>query len=270
MRKVWLVAVVWGGALSAAPKAPDPQAALARVPQFFEPAPDGSFFTSQGLRITSAEVAAGKHFMRLEGANQDVRGVGEEALPGRSNFFLGNDSRQWRTNVPNYARIRYRNVYPGIDVVYYAHGTNLEFDFVVAPGGDPRKIQLAVSSPEIRLHEPRIYQGDQIVDGRAVRRGNRVTFELASYDRSRPVVIDPVIGFATLVGGGGNDGGRAIAVDRTGATYVVARPFRCVRDEAGRRWRDAAVFDPSWRKRLRNGFGDCSGRWRKCLRDGQH
>jgi photosystem II stability/assembly factor-like uncharacterized protein len=221
MRKIWVIAVAWGASLSGAPKTVDAGGALARIPQFFEPASGGGFVTPRGARITPGEVALGPHTIRLEGANRDARGVGEEPLPGRSNYFFGNDPRLWRTNVPNYARIRYRNVYPGIDVVYYGHGRDLEFDFVVAPGADPRRIRLALSSPELRLQEPRIYQGDREIAGRAVRNGNRVRFELAEYDRTQSLVIDPVIGFATLLGGEAGDSARAIAVDPAGATYIA-------------------------------------------------
>src|SRR5258706_8048694 len=163
----------------------------------------------------------GPHSMRLAGADLRARGVGEDPRPGKSHYFIGNDPRQWRINVPNYARIRYRNVYPGIDVLYYGSARDVEFDFVLAPGADPGRIQLVLSSPDLKLREPKIYQGERIVAGSAVRKHNRVTFELAAYDRSLPLVIDPVIGFAALLGGASNGNGLAIAVDRSGATYVT-------------------------------------------------
>jgi photosystem II stability/assembly factor-like uncharacterized protein len=159
--------------------------------------------------------------MRLEGANPHARGFGEALLAGKSNYFIGNDRRLWRTNVPNFARVRYRNVYPGIDVVYYGRGNDVEFDFVVAPGADPRRIELAMSGSDLKLIVPRIYQGDREIEGRAVRTGDRVRFELAQYDRTRSLVIDPVIGFAALVGGGSSDVATAIAVDQTGASYIT-------------------------------------------------
>src|SRR5258708_27149769 len=167
----------------------------------------------------------GTYSMRLSGADLHARGVGEGPLPGKSNYFLGNDPGRWRTNVPNYARIRYRNVYPGIDVLYYGSARDVEFDFILAPGADPRRIQLVMSGPELKLREPKVYQGERLIEARAVRKHNRVTFELAAYDHAHPLTIDPVIGFASLVGDAGVDNGVAIAVDRSGATYVTGNYF---------------------------------------------
>ena len=107
--------------------------------------------------------------------------TGLDELPGKSNYFIGNDPAKWRTNVPTYAKVRYENVYPGIDLVYYGNQRQLEYDFVVAPGADPRAIRLAFQSrdregagalridgqgdlvleaegSELRLHRPVIYQ----------------------------------------------------------------------------------------------------------------
>ena len=87
---------------------------------------------------------------RLEGAtrNPAPQPEGMEKLPGISNYFLGNDPAQWRTHVPHYQRVRYPNVYPGIDLVYYGNPQRLEHDFIVAPGADPAVIQLAISGAE--------------------------------------------------------------------------------------------------------------------------
>lgn len=86
--------------------------------------------------------------MKLLGANRAaaVNGIGE--LPGKSNYFIGNDPKKWRTNVPNYARVQYRDIYPGIDVVYYGNQGQLEYDFLVAPGSDPKAIRWNVD-PEL-------------------------------------------------------------------------------------------------------------------------
>jgi len=81
------------------------------------------------------------------GATPHAEVVGLEELPGKSNCFIGNDPKKWRTNVPTYAKVKYKDVYPGVDLVYYGNqGGQLEYDFVLAPGADPRSIQLAVSS----------------------------------------------------------------------------------------------------------------------------
>jgi hypothetical protein len=86
--------------------------------------------------------------MQLVGANSQAKVSGLEELPGKSNYFIGNDPKKWRTHVPNYAKVKYANVYPGVDLVYYGNQGQLEYDFVVQPGADPRSIQLAIVSDE--------------------------------------------------------------------------------------------------------------------------
>ena len=167
---------------------------------------------------------------------------GLEALPGKINYFIGKDPAKWRTDVPTYARVHYREVYPGIDLVYYGNQRQLEYDFIVAPGADPKRIVLAfrgadrldidalgdlvlhTSGGVVRLQKPYIYQEKsgrrQEIAGRyALHGANRVGFEVAAYDRSRPLVIDPVFLFySTYLGG---ERGEAIAVDRFGSAYVA-------------------------------------------------
>ncbi len=89
--------------------------------------------------------------MKLAGANRAAKASGIEELRGKSNYFLGNDPKKWRTNVPNYAKVRYEEVYPGIDLVYYGNQGQLEYDFVVAPGADPGAIRLAVETANSKL-----------------------------------------------------------------------------------------------------------------------
>jgi hypothetical protein len=84
--------------------------------------------------------------LKLVGADQHAKVSGLEELPGKSNYFIGNDAKKWRTNVSNYAKVKYSNVYPGVDLVYYGNQGKLEYDFVVQPGSDPRSIQLAIVS----------------------------------------------------------------------------------------------------------------------------
>jgi hypothetical protein len=86
--------------------------------------------------------------MKLVGANERAKVTGLEELPGKSNYFIGNDPKKWRTNVPNYAKVKYANVYPGIDLVYYGNQGKLEYDFVVSPGADPRSIEFAIIADE--------------------------------------------------------------------------------------------------------------------------
>jgi hypothetical protein len=101
-------------------------------------------FSSRGLADTGESSAVVR--MKLVGANAKAAVTGAEELPGKSNYFIGNDPKKWRTNVPTYAKVRYENVYPGVDLVYYGNqGGQLEYDFVVAPGADPAAIRLALS-----------------------------------------------------------------------------------------------------------------------------
>ena len=111
------------------------------------------------------------------GANPKAKVVGLDELPGKSNYFIGNDPKKWRTNVPSYARVKYEGVYPGVDLVYYGNQRQLEYDFVVAPGADPNQIKLSfagadgmrvdaasgdlvlnLGDDEVRFHKPAVYQ----------------------------------------------------------------------------------------------------------------
>ncbi|HMD96674.1 MAG TPA: hypothetical protein VKM93_04995, partial [Terriglobia bacterium] len=99
--------------------------------------------TDQGQATSKEQRTTGVRLrMQLAGASQDATITGTDELPGKSNYFIGSDSSKWLTNVPNYARVRYHDVYPGIDLVYYGNEGQLEYDFVVAPGGDPGDIRL--------------------------------------------------------------------------------------------------------------------------------
>jgi subtilisin-like proprotein convertase family protein len=182
--------------------------------------------------------------MRLVGANQSpsITGVGE--LPGRVSTFTGADPARWRRGVPAYSKVKYSGVYPGVDLLFYGTDRRLEYDFVVAPGADPRAIAMdftgadaleidaggdlvvRVGGSAVRQHRPVIYQEAgsvrRYVAGSYATRGARtVGFELGPYDPSRPLIIDPVIDYAAYIGGTGNERGTAIAVDAVGNTYVT-------------------------------------------------
>ena len=243
--------------------------------------------------------------MKLAGANANPQVRGVDELPGKSNYFIGNDSRKWRTNVPNYAKVKYTDVYPDIDLIYYGDQRQLEFDFVVAPGADPQVIRLAfevgdsqlenrnsksenrqspspkpqlvnpelrtpnagsvhvnangdlvipIDGGEVRFRKPLVYQEKpssvrgqssaakdqgqrinnhrQFVDGRYVLRAAKakskienpkyeVSFEIASYDPRKPLVIDPVLSYSTFLGGSGFDSGNDIAIDGMGNAHLT-------------------------------------------------
>jgi Beta-propeller repeat len=185
--------------------------------------------------------------MKLEGANPNLQVEGVDPLPGKSNYFLGSDPKKWRTNIPNYARVRYRNVYPGVDLVYYGNQRQLEYDLVVAPGADPSVIHLAfegteklqvdtqgdlvlhVAGIEMGQHKPQVYQrvaglrkavpSRYIIGG-----GNHVSFQVGEYDTSQPLVIDPVLVYSFQLGGSqGGDYVGGVAVDSVGNAYIIGR-----------------------------------------------
>jgi Beta-propeller repeat len=183
--------------------------------------------------------------MKLVGASAAPRIVGEGELPGKSNYLIGNDPKRWRTEISRYGRVRYEEVYPGIDLVFYGNQGQLEYDFVVSAGADPRAITLAFSGAhdvrlaaggelvlgvgggEIRQHKPVIYQEvegvrQKVAGGYRLEERNHVSFEVGAYDVSRPLVIDPVLVYATLLGGPlALDIGHGIAVDEEGYAYVT-------------------------------------------------
>jgi len=171
--------------------------------------------------------------MSPAGAQPAASLSGEDRLPGHSNYFIGNDPAKWRRNIPQFARVRYSQVYPGIDLAYYGNAGRLEYDFVIAPGADPAQIKLhfegtanprldaqgnlllPAADAKVRFEAPRVYQlvgGErQPVAGRfALLSSHEVGFELGAYDRSRALVIDPVLSYSTFIGGSGDEGCSAI------------------------------------------------------------
>jgi hypothetical protein len=167
-----------------------------------------------------------------------------DALPGKVNYFRGKDAASWQTKVPIYRRVKYSAVYPGVDLVYYGQSQQLEYDFIVAPGADPGTIKLGFAGVEqttvdaqgdlalktaggpLRFQKPVIYQINggrrRTVEGGYVHRSpHEIGFRVGAYDRTRPLIIDPVLSYSTYLGGSGIEEGNSIAVDATGAVYVT-------------------------------------------------
>jgi len=233
---------------STAPRSTKIQAALDRLPMSFEPnrgqAASGVKFLAHGsgyglyLLPSEAVLTLAKPTrsglderaieMQLGAPNQQATVTGADPLPGHSNYLIGNDSSRWLRNVPQFARVRYREVYPGIDLAFYGNANRLEYDFEVSPGSDARKIELdfkgadqvsvaangdlvlGVDGGELRFEAPHVYQktaaGVQTVSGSFVLRGKASAgFEVGPYDRSRALVIDPVLTFSSYLGGAGNE-----------------------------------------------------------------
>jgi hypothetical protein len=170
--------------------------------------------------------------MQLVGANPEPEIMGLNELSGKSHYLIGNNPQKWHTHIPTYTKVQYRNIYPGVDLVYYGNQQQLEYDFVVTPGADPKVINLAfegtdniqidpegnlilqMTEGEIRFYKPQVYQETngtkQIIPGSYVRlnpemdneQRTKIGFQVAAYDTSKPLVIDPVLSYSTYLPGG--------------------------------------------------------------------
>lgn len=183
--------------------------------------------------------------MKLKGANANPIVQGLDILPGKSNYISGNDPKKWNTDIRQYAKVQYKQVYPGIDVVYYGNQGQLEYDFVVAPGANPGLIRmefegakrleldkqgnlvLNLKEGRMAINAPTLYQktGDttRSVAGQFVLASNKqVRFEVGSYDKSKELVIDPIV-YSTYLGTTVEDRATAIAVENDGTVYLTGK-----------------------------------------------
>jgi hypothetical protein len=188
--------------------------------------------------------------MSLAGANPVLQVKGLDELPGKSNYLKGNDRAGWQRNVPNYAKVRYEQIYAGVDMLYYGNQQQLEYDFIVAPGADPKAIEIAyqgadnldvdkdgnlvlqVKSISLTQQAPVAYQETDgvrqtIAASYVLKDNRRVGFELGEYDTSKPLVIDPLLVYSTYLGGSIpgpeqiGDFAAGVAVDASGNAFVV-------------------------------------------------
>jgi hypothetical protein len=185
--------------------------------------------------------------LRLEfvGTNAKAEPIGEGELASRSHYLIGRDPAQWHTDIPHVERVRYRNLYPGIDLLYRG-GRALEFDVIVQPSADPSPIQFRLTGAErverdddgrlvaslatgrVVLEPPQVYQEvdgvRRTVEGRFRLAGNDVRFEIGNYDPSQTLTIDPlVIFYSSYVGGSGSEAAGGLAVDSQGMMYVTGQ-----------------------------------------------
>lgn len=181
---------------------------------------------------------------QLKGADHFAPIRGENPQQAKSNYLVGNDPKKWVSGAEHFSRIRQSGVYPGVDLVYHGDNAGLEYDFVVAPGADPKQIRLSfigadkiaidangdlklmTKHGELTQHKPVVYQvvdGARLpVVGEYVHAGKReIGFKVAAYDQSKELVIDPVVEYATYFGGSGSDRALAIAVDNAGTAYIT-------------------------------------------------
>jgi hypothetical protein len=200
--------------------------------------------TRRGLEETKTTFSPQSTFrMKLVGANPRPHVVGQEELTARTNYLIGSVPQQWLTNVASFAKVRYAEVYRGIDLVYYGNQRQLEYDFVVAPNADAGEIELKFAGAkrikldggelvleteagEMRQRAPVAYQevnGErrEVASRYLLKRTGHVTFDLGEYDRTLPLVIDPVLTYSTYLGGSFSDSAFGIAADALGNVYVV-------------------------------------------------
>src|ERR1700687_538383 len=187
--------------------------------------------------------------MRLEGANPDAQIAGMDQLPGRTNYFIGNDPKNWHTEGPSYSRVRYAVSYTGVALFFYGNQRQLEYDFVVAPGADSKAIALnidgarqmrinaygdlvlSVAGGEVKLLKPIVYQSvkgeRRKIGGRyAIGGDHRVTFAVGAYNRNEPLILDPVLNYSTYLGGSSTENNplfAGIAVDKSGNAFVAGQ-----------------------------------------------
>ncbi len=193
--------------------------------------------------------------MKFSGAAKDPKIAGMASLPGRSNYFIGNDPLKWRAEIPHYSRVKYHDLYPGIDLVFYGNQRQLEYDFVVDRGMDPGAIQLKFEGADrlevdgqgnlifhmpggaqVTLRKPAMYQlihglRQSVEGGYVLKDKDKVGFKVAAYHTDEPLIIDPVLMYSTYLGGTyygygyGWDFGTTIAVDSSGNAYVAGETW---------------------------------------------
>lgn len=227
-----------------------------KLPLSFEPAVQANQFQVRSSRyrlllgaaettiVSSNRIRQRPLKMVLVGADGNALAQGLDLLPGKRNYLIGSDPAKWRTNVPTWSRVGFDEIYPGIAVVYYGQDDRLEYDFRIAPGADPGAIKfrfnpelrprlaangdlvLRFPNGELRQPAPRIYQdigGEQhpVIGRYAIDRAREVSFAIGAYDRTLPLVIDPVLVYSTYLGGSSDDSGSSIAVDSSNNIYIA-------------------------------------------------
>jgi uncharacterized protein (TIGR03437 family) len=193
----------------------------------------------------SKRTSAGRIRAMVDGAKSQVEGQAQEPMSGRVNYFKGNDSKRWITDIPTFARVTFPQIYPGIDLSYHGVGGYIENDFIVNPGADPSQIRIRFDgADDVRVEgsgsltiaagrrglswkKPIIYQATatgrkKLVEGRFRRDADgAVGFEVGVYDLSAPLVIDPVITYATYFGTPNTEGAARVATDASGNAYII-------------------------------------------------
>jgi uncharacterized repeat protein (TIGR01451 family) len=199
---------------------------------------------TKNLRQTAANLSpAAIVRLKLSNTNENQEILGLEEQSGKVNYFIGNAPDNWRTDIPTYAKVKYRDVYPGIDAIYSANQQQFKWDFIVHPGANPDLISLDFSEneqlklddhgnlllsageEEIRIGKPVVYQesAEQRSEVLAsyVLKDHQVSFRLGNYDTTKSLIIDPTIEYSTYLGGTSDDYGYGITSDLNGNVYVT-------------------------------------------------
>ena len=194
--------------------------------------------------------------MKLVGANPSAAIAGIDPLPGVVSYFIGNDPNEWHAGIHTYGKVDYKQVYPGVDLVFYGNQRQLEYDFVVAPGADAGRIAWQIDAARARVDaegnlvltaangpasfkKPVLYQmdGDKriAVEGSFDVAANKIGFRLGAYDHTKSLIIDPVLSYASYLGGSATDtiGGsvtgytftQGLAIDSAGSAYVTGTTY---------------------------------------------
>ena len=186
--------------------------------------------------------------IKLVGANAEPYVEGQDLLEGKSNYLIGNDRSKWYTDIPTFSKVRFADVWPGIDLVWYGNQGVLEYDFVVKPGADPSRVRIAVEGAdrlrldsegnvvakaktfEVTQRAPVIYQdgeqGRRLIVGRNGLKARReIGFEVGDFDRTKPLVIDPQLVYSSYIGGSDFDAANGVSADNSGNAFIAGRTF---------------------------------------------
>ena len=186
--------------------------------------------------------------MQFLGANKSVKLSGQDDSGSKSHYYIGNDPEKWVKDVTRYGKVQYKNLYPGIDLVFYGNQNELEYDFIVASGVNPDIIRLGFTGADklsvnqqgdLLIHTPagRVLQKKPLVYQTRNNQKEFITgsyllldkqtigFDLGRYDPDLPLIIDPVLDYTTYVGGSDQDNGTRIAIDQKGYIYITGYTF---------------------------------------------
>ncbi len=186
--------------------------------------------------------------LELLNSSRQPNAEGLDVLPGKSNYYVGNQRTKWLSGISQYGKVKFSSVYPGIDLIFYGGESGLEYDFVLSAGAHSQNIVFRIAGADkveldnsgdlslhraggqIRLRRPTIYQDiagvRREVPGQFVIRGtNEVGFSIGDYDHSRALVVDPVLSYSTLIGANNSVQVQGVAVNSAGEIYVTGTTF---------------------------------------------